>query len=71
MLFHQGKFFIRQFSRFIQYFVRDLGFAYIVEQAPAVQKKIEKLKVEDRAKVRLQESVKERVAEGVQFRLMQ
>ena len=35
--------------------------------APAVQKKIEKLKVEDRAKVRLQESVKERVAEGVQY----
>lgn len=35
--------------------------------APEVQKKIEKLKVEDRAKVRLQESVKKRVAEGVQY----
>ena len=35
--------------------------------APAVQKKIETLKVEDRAKVKLQESVKKRVAEGVQY----
>lgn len=35
--------------------------------APEVQKKIEKLKVEDRAKVKLQESVKKRVAEGVQY----
>lgn len=35
--------------------------------APAVQNKIEKLKVEDRAKVHLQESVRKRVAEGVQY----
>lgn len=33
----------------------------------AVQKKIEKLKVEDRARVKLQESVKQRVAEGIQY----
>lgn len=33
----------------------------------AVQNKIETLKVEDRAKVKLQESVKKRVAEGIQY----
>lgn len=37
------------------------------EIAPAVQNKINQLKVEDRAKVRLQESVRKRVAEGIQY----
>lgn len=35
--------------------------------APAVQKKIEKSMVQDRAKVKLSESVKARVAEGIQY----
>jgi HD-GYP domain-containing protein (c-di-GMP phosphodiesterase class II) len=35
--------------------------------APAVQKEIDKCTVQDRAKVRLSESVKARVAEGVQY----